>query len=274
MKTAVITGGNSGIGKAIALALAKKNFRIIIHGRDAEKTLLAENEIKSVSGNRQVESIAADVSSLAGMKNLVDAIKARTESINALVLSTGVILPHRKVTPDGLEAGFAIQYLSRFTVTNLLMNELKKGNARIVSVVAPVIPGAKIHFEDITMEKNFTMIGAMSQEMFANHLFVQEFAKRHPQNDVVINMANPGFSDTGIVRRLPVLLRWPYKLIATKPEKAAHNFIYLASDEGVNFSGYFLKKPGKPDIKVKANYDQSVSERLWEKSMELIRPVL
>ena len=274
MKTAVITGGTGGIGKAVALALARKHYRVIFQGRDPAKALHAEQEIIDSSGNKLVESIAADVSSLSGMKELVHSIKSKTDTIHALVLSTGVILPHRKITADGLEAGFVIQYLSRFAVTNLLVDELKRGKARIVSVVAPVITGAKIHFEDITLEKNFTMVRAMAQEMFANHLFVQEFAKRHPENDVLINMANPGIADTGIARRLPAILRWPYKLIASKPEKAAHNFVYLASNERVNFSGYFLKKPGKPQLKEKASHDPVVAEKLWEKSMELIRPIL
>jgi NAD(P)-dependent dehydrogenase (short-subunit alcohol dehydrogenase family) len=274
MKTAVITGGTSGIGKAVAMELARKHYRVIIHGRDPWKALHAEEEIKAASGNNLVESIAADISSLQGMKELADAIKSRTDRIHALVLSTGVILPKRVLTPDGLEAGFAIQYLSRFATTQLLMNELGKGKAHVVLVVAPVIPGAKIHFDDITLEQNFTMTKAMAQEMYASHLFVQEFARRNPGNEIVINMASPGFADTGIVRKLIPPLRWAYKLIASKPEKAARNFVFLASDEGVNFSGYFLKKPRRPDVKEKANYDSVASGKLWDKSMDLIRPIL
>jgi NAD(P)-dependent dehydrogenase (short-subunit alcohol dehydrogenase family) len=134
MKTAVITGGTSGIGKAVAMALAKKHYRVIIHGHDPAKALKVEQEIIAQSGNNLVESIAADVSSLSGMKDLADAIKAKTDRIHSLVLSTGVILPNREVTTDGLEKGFVIQYLSRFAITNLLMNELKKGHAHVVSV--------------------------------------------------------------------------------------------------------------------------------------------
>ena len=274
MKTAVIAGGTGGIGKAVALELAGKHYRVIIHGHDPGKALHAEEEIKAATGNNLVESITADLSSLNGMKELADAIKSRTDRIHALVLSTGVILPHREVTKDGLEKGFVIQYLSRFAITQLLMNELEKGSAHIVMVVAPVLPGAKIHFEDITLEKNFTMLRAMAQEMFASHLFVQEFAKRHADNHVLINMANPGFVDTGITRRLPALLRWAYKLVATKPKKASRNFVYLASDEAVNFSGYFLKKPGKVNRKEKSNHDPVAAQKLWEKSMDLVRSIL
>jgi NAD(P)-dependent dehydrogenase (short-subunit alcohol dehydrogenase family) len=274
MKTAVVTGGTGGIGKAVASAMARKQFHVIIHGRDPHKAEQAVQEIKINSGNTNVEYITADISTLHGMKKLADAIKSKTDVVHALILSTGVILPNRVVTADGLEAGFVIQYLSRFAITQLLKNELSKGKARIVMVVAPVIKGAKIHFEDITLEKDFTMLRAMAQEMFANHLFVQEFAKRHAANDVVINMANPGIIDTGIAKHLAFPLRWGLKLIGTKPEKAAYNLAFLASDEGVNFSGYFLKKPGKPEVKEKANHDPAAAEKLWEKSMELINPIL
>src|SRR5665213_1540872 len=135
MKTAVVTGGNSGVGKTTAIELAKKGFRIIIHGRDAEKTSLAADEIKTRSGNSDVGYIVADVSTIKGMKELAEAIKQKTNCIDTLVLSTGVILPKQFITADGLEAGFAIQYLSRFAMVQLLMPELERsGSAKIVQM--------------------------------------------------------------------------------------------------------------------------------------------
>lgn len=273
MKTAVISGGNSGIGKATAIALAKKQFRLIVHGRDPDKTVRAVEEIKQISGNNAVEGICCDISELAGMRKLADAIKGKPTSIEALVLSSGVILPSQVFTADGLEAGFAIQYLSRFALTQMLMPELTAGKARIVMVGAPVIWGAKIYFENIALRNNFTMVRAMAQEMFANHLLVQEFAKRNPCKEVVMNMANPGYVKTDIARHSNILFRIGLKFIGTSPDEAAGNFGYLAAHEDVSFSGYFLKKPGRPDVKEKINYDAVVSERLWNMSMELIKPV-
>jgi NAD(P)-dependent dehydrogenase (short-subunit alcohol dehydrogenase family) len=270
MKTAVIAGGNSGIGKAVAIALARKNYRVIIHGRDAGKTSKAEEEIKSKSGNRNVESVAMDTSAVSGMKELAAQIRGKTDVIHSLVLSTGVILPNHVLTSDGLEAGFAIQYLTRFAVTQLLMPELKKGHAKIVMVGAPVIHGAKIWFDDISLKDNFTMVRAMAQEMFANHLFVQEFAKRNPDNTCVMNMAHVGVAKTDITRHSNILFRWMVKIVGKSAEKAAANFVYLATSDEVNFSGYFLKKPGNHSVKEKIEYDFSIAERLWLKSMELI----
>lgn len=274
MKTAVITGGNSGVGKAIAVALAKQGYRVIIHGRDTTKTLAAAEEIKVQSASSAVEYIVADVSTLAGMRELADAIKQKTAIIHTLVLSTGAILPDQIITEDGLEKGFAIQYLSRFAVTQLLLTELKAGNAKVVQVGTAVLPRATIHFEDLALHSNFTMVKAMAQEMFANHLFVQEFSKRYESSGIRMNMAEVGISKTGITRNLNIVLRMLIKLIGRTPEKASVNFVYLASDETVDFTGYFLYFPWNKKYKKKINYDSKLAEHLWNRSLELIAPIM
>ncbi len=272
MKTAVITGGNSGIGKAVAIALAKKSYRVIIHGRDPQKTVQAAEDIRKASGSQNVDYIPADISLVSGMKELAAAIRQKTTSIEAFVLSAGVILPKQVITADGLEAGFSVQYLSRFALTQLLMPELKNGKARIVMVGAPKMANAEIFFEDIALRNNFSMLKALGQEMFANHLFVQEFAKLHPGNEVVINMAHVGIAKTGIMRNSNLILRTLVKIVGKSPEEAAGNFVYLASDPDVNFSGYFLRKPGRPEVKEKIQYDDAIAQKLWNRSLELIYP--
>jgi len=274
MKTAVITGGNSGIGKATATALAKKGYRVIIHGRDPIKTKDAADEIKAQSGNNNVEYVSADVSLISGMKDLANAIKQKTNSIEALVLSTGIILPNHVVTADGLEAGFVVQYLSRFTLTQLLMPELKNGKAKIILVGAPLLKNATIFFDDIALKNNFTMMKALAQEMFANHLFVQEFAKRYPGPEVVMNIAHPGVAKTGIMRHSNFMFKLMVNLFGRSPASSAGNFVFLSTDDSVNYSGYFFKKPGNPSVKEKISHDASMAERLWNKSLELIKAVL
>jgi NAD(P)-dependent dehydrogenase (short-subunit alcohol dehydrogenase family) len=271
MKTAVITGGNSGMGKAIAQELAQKGCRILLHGRDEEKAKLAISEIIALSGNKNVEYIIQDIETISGMKELARKIKLKTNEIHALVLSTGVILSKYELTEDNLEKGFAIQYLSRFAITNLLMDELLKGNAKIVLVGATKIRNAKVYFEDIALKSNFTMLRAMAQEMFCNHLFVQEFAKRYSNTSVVINMGHVGIAKTEIARGMNFFLRLGLKLIGKTPKESAQNFVYLASNDEVTFSGYFLKNPSNKNQKEKIAYDAQIAQKLWEKSMELIR---
>jgi NAD(P)-dependent dehydrogenase (short-subunit alcohol dehydrogenase family) len=274
MKTAVITGGNSGVGKAIAIGLAKKGYRVIVQGRDASKTAEAVKEIKKNSANNNVDHIIADISVVKGMKALVEAIKQKTNFIEAMVFSAGVILPHRVLTADGLETGFAIQYLSRFALTQLLLPELKKGMAKIVHVGAPVMKGATIFFDDIAMKNNFTMLKALAQEMFANHLFVQEFAKQNQGKELTMNIAHVGIAKTDILRNSNFLFRVLLNIIGKSAETASGNFIYLASDESVDFSGYFLKKPGNTVLKEKILYDPVLTGKLWNESMKLIQAIL
>ena len=114
------------------------------------------------------------------------------------------------------------------------------------------------------------MIKAMAQEMFANHLFTQEFAKRYPENKMVMNMFHVGIVKTEIARNTNIILRIGLAIIGKSPQAASHNMVYLASDEEVNFSGYFLPKPGKHLIKEKIQYDPIVAAKLWDLSMKLI----
>lgn len=271
MKTALITGGNGGIGKEVAVALARNNYRIIIHGREPEKTLKAAAEIITRSGNNNVEYVVADISSVKGMKDLATAVKAKTDTIDSLTLSTGVIFPKLVTTPDGLESMFAIQYLSRFATVQLLLPELQKGNAKIAMVGASLIRGAKIFFDDVSLKNNFTMVRGMAQCMLANHLFVQEFAKRYNNSGMVMNIGHVGIAKTGIVRNSNVLFKMAVAMVGKPAETMAGNFIYMASSPDVSFSGYFLPKPNNTQKKVRLELNANDAARLWDMSLKLIK---
>jgi NAD(P)-dependent dehydrogenase (short-subunit alcohol dehydrogenase family) len=269
MKTAVVAGGNSGVGKATSIALAKKGYRVIIHGRDPQKTKAAADEIAAASGNKNIEFVAADVSKISGMKELADAIKKKTDTIDVLVLSTGVILPTHQVTPDDLEMGFAIQYLSRFALVQQLMPELKKsGKARIVNIGAPTMKKATIYFDDISFKKDFSMMKALGQEMLAIHLMVQEFAKRNTSPDVLMNVMHVGIAKTGIMRETNFFLRMMVGLFGRSPDRPAKQALHLATDDSVNSSGYFYPNPDKRDKKEKVQHDAAMSAKLWDWSLE------
>ena len=130
---------------------------------------------------------------------------------------------------------------------------------------------AKIFFDDIALKNNFTMVKALAQEMFANHLMVQEFTKRNPENDIVINIFHVGIVKTGIMREANFFLRMLMNVFGKSPEQGSYNAVYLASDEKVNYSGYFLPKPGKTEVKEKINYDDQMAKHLWELSEEFLK---
>lgn len=269
--TVVILGGNSGIGKASAIILAKKGYRIIIHGRDAQKTNAALEEIKASSENKNIEAIIGDLSSIAGMKKIASEISAKTDAIDILILSAGIILTKRIETQDGLEGAFATQYLSKFAIVNELLPQLKKAPlARIVLVGAPTMKKAKIHFDDLSLKNNFSMMTSMGQCMLANHMFVQEFAKRHANEKIFMNIHHVGIAKTGVVREVNWFFKFLVNVFGTTAEKACANTIFLADNDAVNYSGYFLPKPGKLEKKNLIQFDSEITSRLWEESMKLI----
>lgn len=270
-KTAVITGGNSGIGKATAKQLAKKGYRVIIHGRDAQKTEEALNEIKSDSGNNTVEAIVGDISTIAGIRKVAAAIQEKTNSIDVLVLSTGVIFAKLNITADGLDTPFVTQYFSRFCITQLLMPQLKNaGKARIVHCGAPTMKKAKIFFDDLSLKNNFSMLTSMGQAMLSNHLFVQEFAKRNPDNKITMNIFHVGVAKTGVSRELNWLFRTMVNTFGVSPDKACANAVFLADNSEADFSAYFLPAPGKPQKREKISFDPVLANRLWETSERLL----
>ncbi|HTF03856.1 MAG TPA: SDR family NAD(P)-dependent oxidoreductase [Bacteroidia bacterium] len=272
MKTAVITGGNSGIGKATAIALSTLGYRVIIHGRDAIKTAQAVTEINAHSRNKNVDAVTGDMSTIAGMKKVASEIQKLTDIIDVLVLSTGVIYSKRVTTSDGLDTPFVTQYLCRFAMVQELFPLLNKAeSARIVHVGAPTMKKAQVFFDDLALKNNFTMMTSMGQAMLSCHLFVQEFSKRHPDNKITMNIMHVGISKTGIAREISWLFRTMINTFGTSPEKACRNAVFLADNKAANFSGYFLPTPGKPEKKEKISFDPKLAEKLWETSEKLIQ---
>src|SRR6266705_3876244 len=110
-KTCLVTGGNSGIGKATALGLARMGGSVVIVSRSKEKGEVALTEIIAKSGNRNVELMLADMSSQDSIHRLATDFKAGHEKLHLLVNNAGVYLTRRTTTVDGLESTFAINHL-------------------------------------------------------------------------------------------------------------------------------------------------------------------
>ena len=136
-KVVLVTGATNGIGKAAALELAKKSAKIVIVGRNAAKTQATVSEIKLQSGSTAVESLVADLSSLAEVRRLADEFRQRYTRLDVLVNNAGAYFASRQVTVDGFEQTFALNHLSYFLLTNLLLDMIKaSAPSRIVNVAS------------------------------------------------------------------------------------------------------------------------------------------
>lgn len=267
--TIFITGGTGGVGYAAAIALAKQGNNIIIQGRDTEKGEKIVEKISGING-ATCKFIRADISTVEGIKNLAAEVKSRTNKIDVLIHATGTLNSVRRESKDWLDESFTVNYLTKFILDNLLLNELRNGEGRVIIVGAPLLKNAAINFDDLQMKAKYSLVKSMGQAMLAVHLHAQELAKRN--NYLSVNVVHPGVVKSGILRNTNGTMRFFFNvfgsLISNSPEKATVNILELA-DTSNRESGYFYPKVAKPAIKQKINLDSSVAERLWNESLKI-----
>jgi len=272
----MITGANSGIGKATAVGLAGMGASVVMVCRDRGRGEAAMGEIKAASGNQKVDLLLADLSSQASVRQLAQDFKARYPQLHVLINNAGIALGKRSLTPDGVETVFAVNYLAPFLLTNLLLDVLKaSAPARVVNVAGDYHRRASINFDDLMSEQNYGRLRANNQAKLALILFTYELARRLDGTGVTANCLHPGAVATDAPSKDPdtsALARLMYKLVKPfflSPEKGAETSIYLASSLQVEqvTGQYFVKKA--PVQSSPESYDVAIAGRLWAVSAEL-----
>jgi NAD(P)-dependent dehydrogenase (short-subunit alcohol dehydrogenase family) len=274
-KVCVITGATAGIGQVAATELARRGAHVVIVGRSAAKCAATQAQIRSASAEASVDSLVADLSSLAETKRLASEVGQRYPRIDVLLNNAGAMFWKRAESADGVEKTFALNHLSYFVLTNLLLPVLKQsGPARIVNVASDAHKGASINFDDIQFKQKYSGWKAYQQSKLANIMFTYELARRIEGTGVTANTLHPGFVRTSFLEAFnDAPAGWLLKnlggLIALSPEKGARTSIYLASSpEVAGVSGrYFVKE--KPVVSSPQSRDQSTAERLWKLSVEM-----
>jgi retinol dehydrogenase 14 len=273
-KACLITGGNSGIGKATALGLARLGANVVIVSRSKEKGEAALAEIIANSGNRNVELMLADMSSQDSIRRLASDFKVGHEKLHLLVNNAGVYLTRRSTTVDGLESTFATNHLGPFLLTNLLLDLLKtSAPSRIVNVTSDAHNGAQVNFEDLQGKKRFSGWQAYGQSKLAMILFTHELAKKLDGTGVTVNSAHPGVVRTNFANNNG-LVTFGFRLLRPffiSPETAAKRVLYVATSpdlEGVT-GKYFTKMHEAKSSQ--ESYDNDSAKRLWEISEQLTK---
>lgn len=272
-KVYLVTGANSGIGKATALGLARRGAKVVMVCRDRGRGEVAREEISKRSGNELVNLLIADLSSQRAIWQLAKEFKSKYHRLDVLVNNASVIHGTRRVTEDGLEATFAVNHLAHFLLTNLLLDILKAtAPSRIVNVSSTAHRRGTIDFEDLQGEIKYSGIRAYRQSKLANVLFTYELAKLLEGSGVTVNCMHPGITVTSIgkdVSRVMRLLLRLIKPLLISPEEGAETVVYLSSSlslEGIT-GKYFAKKTLVTSSK--QSYSREVASRLWDVSSEL-----
>ncbi|HWS19066.1 MAG TPA: SDR family oxidoreductase [Nitrososphaera sp.] len=277
-KTCLITGSTSGIGKEIALGLAKMKANVILVGRNKVKCQATTEEIwrkASIGTDKsRISYLLADLSSQASIHQLANEFLDGYESLDILINNAGVFLSKRLTTVDNIEYTFAVNHLAPFLLTNLLFEKMKASiQSRIVTTSSVAHRGAYINFDNLQFEKGrYNGVEAYRQSKLANILFTKELARRSGGSGVTSNCFHPGGVRTNLVQNNP----WYYRLIwaiinpfLVSPKKGADTAIYLASSPKVaEISGEYFVKRKPVGLSGVAN-DHDTAARLWKISEEL-----
>lgn len=271
-KICLVTGATSGIGAVTARELARLGGTVIAVGRHAGRCARQIERIQREIPGARAEASVADLSSQQEVRRLAERFASRHERLDILVNNAGALFMRRQMSVDGLEMTFAVNHLSHFMLTLLLMEQLRGSRrARVVTVSSMAHERRGIDFENLQGEKRYERIGAYAQSKLANLLFTYELARRLEGTHVTANALHPGTvatnlgSDRGWLRvRMRNLLK-----PSITPEQGARTAIFLASSpevEGV--SGRYFHECREVRSS-EASYDEAAAARLWRISEDL-----
>ena len=274
-KICLVTGATNGIGKAAAQALAQMGASVVIVGRNGAKTAQLVEEIRTASGNQNVDSLLADLSSQEDVRRLAGEFKSKYPHLHVLLNNAGGTFTTRQLTVDGIEMTFALNHLAYFLLTNLLLDTIKaSAPARIINVSSDAHSGGKIDFDNLQGERSYSSFGPYGNSKLANILFTNELARRLEGTGVTVNALHPGLTRTGFGKNNPgffmKIMQVIIPLVARSPVKGAETSIYLASSPEVqSVTGkYFVDcKVTQPALQAA---DGAVARKLWDVSAELV----
>jgi NAD(P)-dependent dehydrogenase (short-subunit alcohol dehydrogenase family) len=277
----VITGGNSGIGKEAAVAMAGMGATTVIASRNATKGRAAVEEITRRSGSDAVELMALDLGDFASIRAFSAAFHDRFDRLDVLINNAGAILTDRQLTAQGFEATLGVNHLGHFLLTDLLLDRLEaSAPSRVVNVasLAHRFAYRGLAFDDLNSDRGYQSMEVYGRSKLANVLFTAELARRLDGTGVTANCLHPGTVATGFgsaddttgFERLSIMVARPFFISAAR---GARTIVYLAASPEVAGSsgGYYVRS--KLHRASKAGRDQQAAARLWETSAAMVASV-
>jgi NAD(P)-dependent dehydrogenase (short-subunit alcohol dehydrogenase family) len=273
-KTVVVTGGNSGIGLAMAHELARQGATVCLACRDQSKAAAARDEIVQRTPGAQVELYTLDLSSFDAIHAFVRAFSQRHDRLDALINNAGALPVRQQFTKEGFELQFGANYLGPFLLTHLLMPLLQvaadaggrgQGDARIVHLASIAHNLGRIDLGTAKGRKPYRVMPAYAQSKLANLMFSNTLARKLPAG-ITSQAMHPGGVTSPIYRDLP---RWQYAVMRPfligpeRPGKFATELAIGSSRRGEN-GGYFSIQ--HPRIVSRLATDQALQEALYQQS--------
>ncbi|KAL0979028.1 hypothetical protein UPYG_G00179520 [Umbra pygmaea] len=272
-KTVLITGGNAGIGKETAVALAMRGARVIIACRDLDKAEKAVREIKIRSHNINVIHMELDLANMRSIRDFSKTFLQREKRLDILINNAGMpsVLDW---TDDNFSMCFGVNHLGHFLLTNLLLGRLKESApSRVVTLTCSNYKYQKLDFQDLNY--NLLPFFTYCRSKLANIYFSQELGRIMEGKGVTTYAVHPGYVQSSWTYHYSILFQMLMKVIMfmffVPCESGAQTVVYCAvSEEAANHSGgYFIDC--RPATLRPFARDAGVAKKLWEASERLVK---
>ena len=275
----MITGASDGIGRVAAQRLCEMGADVVMVGRNSAKTEAAARTIMNETGRRNVTWEIADFNDMSAVAELAERLRARLPKVDVLMDNAGAIFSERAETSEGLERTFAVNHLSCFALTLLLLDRLYAAAtphepARIIVTSSRAHTRAKLDLSDLQSVRSFGAWRAYCNSKLANLLFMRALNARLDTSRVIVHALHPGVVATRFATsgngRWGRVMRWVMNLGSITPTEGADTMIWLASNvEAAKSSGqYFIKRTVRDTSH--AAEDAQTAERLWLESARLL----
>ncbi|XP_058832542.1 retinol dehydrogenase 12-like [Topomyia yanbarensis] len=274
-KVVIITGANSGIGKATAIECAKRGARVYMGCRDPIRMEKARQEILDKSGSQNVFGLELDLASLESIRKFVRTFLSMERRLHVLINNGGVMACPKGYTKEGFELHFGTNHLGHFYLTHLLLDLLKKtAPSRVVTVSSDVHRWGRIDKDDINCEKEYREWDAYMQSKLCNVLFSRHLARKLRGTGVTTYCLHPGTINSELTRylnRAMMILAKPILWVFFKSAKSgAQTTLYCAMEPTIaGISGKYYSDCRMKDLDPHAK-DDAMAEWLWKISEKLI----
>ena len=269
-RVVLVTGSTDGIGRQTARQLAAAGMKVILHGRSKNKVDAAVAALKDELPGAQLDGVAFDVGTFAGVRRGAAAVLELAPKLHVLVNNAGIFATERVLNSDGIETTLAVNYLGPFLLTELLgprLTESAEGGpaSRVINIASVAHTRGRIHFDDLQLANSWTGYAAYAQSKLAQVMHAMTLADRHEPSKLLAYSLHPGVVGTKLLRQGfgPVQ--------GMTPDKGAATSVMLASgiSEDQPSGSYYSDGVATPPSS--AARDEAARQKLWDISVELTK---
>lgn len=268
----LVTGTTTGIGYYTALALAQQGHQLITLNRNAQKSRLAAEHIRAATG-QPVQEVLADLGNFDSVRQAADEVLSTNNSLDVIVHNAGTWFSKQTLNPQGFEMQLAVNHLSPFLLTHLLLPALLPSpDGRIVNVASDTHFRGRIELDNMNLDRGYHGIKSYARSKLAMVQCTYILAALLSDTNISVNALQPGLVKTDIGHKHTIGLHsiawWIRKLGGVSPEKGAETSVFLASSVAAQHETgkYWDKCKAKPSSRL--SYDSVLQQAVWDWSQE------